>query len=234
MLSSKPIKAWREEDRPREKLLTRGAQNLSTSELLAIIIRTGSEGKSALSIAIELLEKFKSLRGIDKANLQELCEIQGIGITKAIEIKALCELAKRLSQEEVKNKEKITCAEEAIAYVRHYYGPFLRDVQQEIFSLILLDIRNRPLHHLELSRGSAFATVVDPREVIRFICLYRAKSVILIHNHPSGECSPSQDDETLTKKIVAACEMVEARVLDHIIIGKNEKDYYSFALQGKL
>ncbi|URA11290.1 RadC family protein [Thermospira aquatica] len=234
MKTHKPIKTWREEDRPREKLLQRGPEALSTTELLAILIRTGSEGKSALEIASELLEKFSHLRGLDSASLGDLCRIHGIGQAKAIEIKACLELGKRLMREEVKKPPKISSAQEAINYVQQYYGPVLRDARQEVFSIILLDIRNKPLHHLEISRGSAYATVVDPREVVRQICLHQASGVILVHNHPSGECTPSQDDQNLTKRLASACEMVGARVIDHIIIGKNPSDYYSFAIEGHL
>ncbi|MCX7882480.1 MAG: DNA repair protein RadC [Brevinematales bacterium] len=234
MVSHTPIKAWREEDRPREKLLAMGARHLSTTELLAIIVRTGSGKRSAMDVAMELLERFGGLRGLEKATIQELSQIQGIGKTKAIEIKALCELAKRFVREEAKKVEKITSVEEALHYIQNYYGPFLRDENREIFSLVLLDVRHHPLCHLDISQGSAYATVVDPREVVRQICLYQASSVILIHNHPSGDASPSKDDENLTQKLASACEMVGARVLDHIIVGKNWEDYYSFAMQGKL
>ncbi len=231
MKTHKPIKTWLEEDRPREKLLLRGPEALSTSELLAILLRTGSEGKSALEIAGELLEVFSSLRGLDNASLTDLCRIHGIGQAKAVEIKACLELGKRLIREEVQKAPKISSAQDAIAYVQQYYGPVLRDARQEIFSIILLDIRNKPIHHLEISRGSVYATVVDPREVVRQICLHQASGVILVHNHPSGECSPSQDDQNLTKKLASACEMVGARVVDHIIIGKNPTDYFSFAAE---
>jgi len=234
MRSPIPIKQWREEDRPREKLLYIGASHLSTTELLAILLRTGQKGKSALDVAMDLLERFGGLRGLERASIQELCTLPGIGETKAIEIKALCELAKRFLREEVKQKTRISSARDAIDYVLQYYGPTLRDSGQEMFCVILLDIRNKPLKHIEVSRGSAYATVVDPREIIRQICLYQASSVILIHNHPSGECSPSQDDIQLTKKIASACEMVGARVLDHIIVGKNSHDFYSFAMEGRL
>jgi len=234
MMVRKPIKTWREEDRPRERLVSQGTHALSTTELLAILLRTGSREKSALEVAMDLLERFGGLRGLEKATIRELCQIPGIGKTKAIEIKALCELAKRFVREEVQKREKITCVEDALNYVRRYYGPFLRDESREIFSIILLDIRNHPLCHLEISRGSTYATVVDPKEIVRQMCLHQASSVILIHNHPSGDATPSQDDENLTKKIVSACEMVGGRVLDHIIVGRNEKDYYSFAMERKL
>ncbi|MFN4216235.1 MAG: RadC family protein [Brevinematales bacterium] len=234
MMVRKPIKAWREEDRPREKFLKLGAQALSTTELFAILLRTGSREKSALDLAMELLEKYGGLRGLEKASIRDLCEFSGIGKTKAIEIKALCELAKRFIREEAQKVEKITSVEDALVYVRKYYGPFLRDESREIFSIVLLDIRNHPLCHLEMSRGSAYATVVDPREIVRQICLHQASSVILVHNHPSGDSRPSKDDENLTERVVSACGMVGARVLDHIIVGKNERDYYSFAMEGRL
>ena len=230
----RPIKEWREEDRPREKLLALGAQNLSTSELLAILIRTGTGGKSAISVAQDLLAHFGNLRNLDRAPIKDLCLIAGIGTTKAIEIKAALELARRLVREEAKTLEKITTPIDAVNYVRNYYGIMLRDATQEFFYIILLDVRNKPIHHYEVSKGSSQATVVDPKEIVRQICLFHASSVILLHNHPSGECSPSSEDETLTKQIHQAAQLVGARVLDHIIIGKNFDDYYSFAREGKL
>ena len=236
-MSSQPyrsIKEWREEDRPREKLLTLGAQNLSTSELLAILIRTGTGGKSALFVAQELLTHFGSLRKLDNAPLKKLCAISGIGKTKAIEIKAALELARRLVREEVKTSKRIITPTDAINYVRNYYGMMLRDATQEFFYIILLDVRNKPIHHYELSKGSNQATLVDPKEIVRQICLFHASSVILIHNHPSGECDPSAEDESLTNQIHQVTKIVGARVLDHIIIGKNSDDYYSFAKEGKL
>lgn len=231
-MTYQPIKTWREEERPREKLLQFGADSLSLSELLAILLRTGSEGRSALEVARDILERFHNLRGMDNASLDDLKQVRGIGQAKAIEIKAVLELAKRFAREEVKKTQKITSSHDVITYVKQYYGPVLRDARQEIFSIILLDIRNKPLHHLELSRGSFYATVVDAREVVRQVCLFHASSVILVHNHPSGECTPSLDDEALTRRIHEACQLVGARVLDHIIIGKNSSDYYSFAMNG--
>ena len=113
-----------------------------------------------------------------------------------------------------------------------YYGPYLRDAKKEFFHVILLDIKNKPLHNIEISKGSLNAAIVDPKEVIKEATLRSASSIILVHNHPSGETEPSSEDVEITSRIIQACDLVGIKVLDHIIIGKNKEDYYSFAKNG--
>ncbi len=227
-----PIKNWIKEERPRELLLKEGAERLPLAKLLAIILRTGSEGVSAEDLARELLNKFKSLRGIDMASISELQKIAGVGIAKSAQIKAALELGKRLFREESALGEKIRDAGQAIKYVRNYLGLYLRDKKKEYFYVIFLDSRNKVQDLLEISRGSLDASIVDKAEIIKEATQRSAAAIILVHNHPSGEPEPSKDDIEITKELVKALNLVGIKVLDHIIIGRNEEDYFSFLNKG--
>jgi len=227
-----PINKWVIDERPREMLLKQGADKLALSKLLAIILRTGKEGESAEELARKLLNRFKSLRGIDLAPISEICKIEGIGTAKSAQIKAALELGKRLFRERAEKTKKIKKAEDVIWYVREFYGPYLRDAKKEFFSVILLDIRNKPIQNVELSKGSVNASIVDPKEIIKEATLNSASSIILVHNHPSGDSEPSQEDLDITNRIIKSCELMGVKVLDHVIIGKNEEDFFSFAQKG--
>jgi len=230
--ATRPIKEWIEEERPREMLAKIGAENLSLSKLLAIILRTGKEGVSAEEIGKYLLNKFGSLRAIDSAPLLELSKTEGIGFAKAVQIKAAFELGKRLLKESARAKKKLKNPDDVIGYVSEYYGPYLRDSEKEFFNVILLDIKNKPIDNIEISKGSLNAMVVDPKEIVKYASLKSASSIILVHNHPSGETKPSDEDIKLTNRITAACNLLGIKVLDHIIVGKNLDDFYSFAKEG--
>ncbi len=227
-----PINEWVIDERPREMLLKHGADKLALSKLLAIILRTGKEGESAEELGRKLLNKFKTLRGIDLAPISEICKIEGIGTAKSAQIKAALELGKRLSRERAEKANKIKKAEDVIWYVREFYGPYLRDAKKEFFAIILLDIKNKPIKNIDLSKGSINASIVDPKDIIKEATLNSASSVILVHNHPSGEPEPSQEDLDITNRISKSCELVGVKVLDHVIIGKNEEDFFSFAQKG--
>ena len=229
---TRPIKEWIEEERPREMLIRQGAENLPLSKLLAIILRTGKEGMSAEELAKILLNRFGSLRAIDCTPILELSKIEGIGYAKAVQIKAAMELGKRLFKEQAQAKKKLKKPDDVIGYVSEYYGLYLRDNEKEFFNIILLDIKNKPIDNIEISKGSVNATVVDPKEIVKSASLKSASSIILVHNHPSGETTPSENDIELTNRIVDACKLVDVKVLDHIIIGKNFEDFYSFAKEG--
>ncbi|MHC1610502.1 MAG: RadC family protein [Candidatus Methanospirareceae archaeon] len=229
---TRPIKEWIEEERPREMLMRQGAENLPLSKLLAIILRTGKEGMSAEELAKILLNRFSSLRAIDSTPISELSKIEGIGYANAVQIKAAMELGKRLFKEQARAKKKLKKTDDVIGYVSEYYGPYLRDNEKEFFNVILLDIKNKPIDNIEISKGSSNATVVDPKEIVKSASLKSASSIILVHNHPSGETTPSREDIELTDRIVDACKLVGVKVLDHIIIGKNFDDFYSFAKEG--
>ncbi len=226
------IKNWIKEERPREMLIKYGEKNLSLSKLLGIILRTGKEGESAEELANKILNKYKTLREIDSVSIDELCKIEGIGLAKATQIKASFEIGKRLLKESSSEKKKIKNPDDIIDFVSEYYGSYLRDAKKEFFNIILLDIKNKVIDTIELSKGSINASVVDPREVIKEATLKSASSIILVHNHPSGDTEPSTDDINITKKIKEACDIVGIKVLDHIIIGKNKEDYTSFAKLG--
>jgi DNA repair protein RadC len=231
---NQPIKKWIKEERPREMLMKHGPASLALSKLIAIILRTGKEGASAEELAKRLLNQFGSLRAIDSADISEIYKIGGIGYAKASQIKAALELGKRFYKETAEKKKSIKNAQDVINYVAEYYGPYLRDAKKEFFSIILLDVKNKPIHNLEISRGSINASIVDPKEVIKEATLRSASSIILVHNHPSGDAEPSPDDIETTKLIIQACEIVGIKVLDHIIIGRNKEDYVSFARAGLL
>lgn len=230
--TNRPIKEWIKEERPREMLIKYGPESLPPSKLLAIILRTGKEGTNAEELSKRLLNHFGTLRAMDCAPISEICQMDGIGHAKAVQIKAALELGKRLYKEEAEKRKKIKKADDVIGYVAEYYGPYLRDARKEFFHVIFLDMKNKPIHNVEISKGSLNATVVDPKEIIKEATLKSAASIILVHNHPSGETEPSSEDINLTNRIVNACDLVGIRVLDHIIIGKNKEDYYSLAKAG--
>ncbi len=229
---NRPIKKWVKEERPREMLMKYGPETLPLSKLLAIILRMGKEGMSAEELAKILLNRFGTLRAIDSAPISEICKIDGIGYAKVAQIKAALELGKRFYKETAEKKKRIKKADDVIGYVAEYFGPYLRDANKEFFHVILLDIKNKPIHNVEISKGSINASIVDPKEIIKEATLKSASSIILVHNHPSGEAEPSEEDIKITNAIIDACNLVGIRVLDHIIIGKNQDDYYSFAKAG--
>ncbi|MEF3245335.1 MAG: DNA repair protein RadC [Caldisericaceae bacterium] len=231
---NRPIKEWIKDERPRELLVKKGAKSLPLSKLLAIILRTGKEGVSAEELAKRLLNHFGSLRAIDSASISEICKIEGIGPAKAAQIKAAFEIGKLLYEEKAEKKRQIKKAEDVLSYVAECYGPYLRDERKEFFNVIFLDIKNKPIDRIEISKGSINATVVDLKEIIKEATMRSASSIILVHNHPSGDTEPSPEDIELTRRICEACEIVGIKVLDHIIIGKNQEDYFSFAKQGLL
>ncbi|MEW6011917.1 MAG: RadC family protein [Elusimicrobiales bacterium] len=229
-----PIKKWIKEERPREMLFEKGPENLSLTKLIAIILRTGIKGKSAEELALELLNKFGSLREIDKLDAKELSKIKGVGFSKAAQLKAAFELGKRLVWEEKKKTKKITSLDQALDYIFETNGIYLRDKEKEYFYILLLNTKNMPLENILISSGTYNAAAVDVKEIVKTASLKNAASVILIHNHPSGETEPSKNDIELTKKIKNALEIINIRVLDHIIIGKNKTDSFSFARSGML
>jgi DNA repair protein RadC len=229
---TRPIKEWIREERPREMLIKYGPESLTLSKLLAIILRIGKEGTNAEELSKRLLNQFGTLREIDCAPISEICKMEGIGQAKAVQIKAALELGKRLYKEEAEKRKRIERADDVIGYVAEYYGPYLRDAKKEFFHVILLDIKNKPLHNIEISKGSLTAAIVDPKEIIKEATLRSAASIILVHNHPSGETEPSSEDIDITNRVIQACDLVGIKVLDHIIIGKNKDDYFSFAKAG--
>ena len=222
------IKEWPEGERPRERLVKHGAENLSDAQLLAIILRTGDrvDKTSAVDLARILIDKFGNFRELDSASISELQSIKGIGPAKSAQMKAALEIGKRFLRQKTEPKEKIKSVED----VFNYYKPYLRDLKKEVFKVMLLDGRNKIIKDVTISEGSLTKSIVHPREVIKEATKESAAALIFVHNHPSGESKPTKDDIEITERLIKACDIVGIRVLDHIIIGAN--DYYSFADEG--
>ena len=220
---ARKIPDWPEDERPRERLLKLGPEVLSEAELLAIILRTGSGDDTSVDLARHLLDQFDGLRGLDRQPAIELCKVNGIGPAKAAQIKAALELSKRLAQEKWQVKARVHCSEDV--YRRVHLR--MRDLSQEEFRVIYLTARNDIITEVKLFEGSLSESVVSPREVILTAVQNAAASIILLHNHPSGDPLPSREDKNVTQKIRQACKYFDVQLLDHIIIGKEK--YFSFA-----
>lgn len=215
------IKQWPEEDRPREKLIERGPEVLTDAELLAIILRTGdsSTGKSAMDIGRELCASFNGdLRKIADATVTELCAIKGTGPAKAATVKAALALARRLGDERLRASDRFTTPEQVF---RHYRSK-LEDLKKERFLVLLLDGKNRVIREVEISVGSLNQSLVHPREVFNPAVRESAAAIILVHNHPTGDPTPSREDIEITRRLKEAGELMGIRILDHVIIGINQ------------
>jgi len=209
-------------ERPRERLQKYGAQALSAQEILALILGRGISGESVMVTAQRLLERFGNLRKITEASLEEMSQVRGIGLAKAAQIKAACELAKRIdSHMEASQKPVIKTPENVVELVK---GD-LKGQKKEHFLVIMLDTRSRLIKVAELSVGNLDSSIVHPREVFREAISASAASVIFAHNHPSGDTTPSEDDIKLTRRLGQAGELMGIDVLDHVIIGG--EDYLS-------
>lgn len=220
-----PIKDWPVNERPRERLIRYGPEGLSEAQLLAIILGSGaaSHGKSALDLARNLIETFGSLTGIACASITELCEVPGMGETKAAQVKGALELGKRfVSEKHTPYGGNFSTSAE----VSGYFTPLLQDLKKEVFKIVLLDSQNCMMRDVNISEGSLTASIVHPREVFKPAIRESAAAIILVHNHPSGDPAPSREDKAITNKLVSTGEVVGIKVLDHIIIGKN--GYFSF------
>jgi DNA repair protein RadC len=221
------IKNWAKDDQPREKLLLRGAENLSDSELLAILINQGSRDKTAVDLARDVLKLGKnSLSHLGKLNVKELMKIKGIGQAKAITLVAALELGRRRQASPVLEAQVITSSKDIAYYLQSY----LRDHRFEVFGVIFLNRANKVKHIEIISEGGITGTVADPRIILKKALDEDAVSLILFHNHPSGSLRPSRADEDLTVKIKEAAKYFDIRVLDHIIV--SESGYFSFADEG--
>lgn len=213
----KTIKDWPEDERPRERLLKNGPVSLSETELLAIILRTGdgTSGQSAMDHARALLTRFGSLRRLASAGTKEICQIKGIGPAKAATIMAALEIGKRVEKEAIRPGDTFRCSEDVY---RHYHST-MRDIKKESFLAILLDSKNKVIKEVDISTGSLTASIVHPRELFNPAIKESAAAMILIHNHPSGDPTPSREDIELTKRLRDAGELLGIKVLDHIVIG---------------
>ena len=213
-------------ERPRERLQKLGPEALSSQELLALIIGRGIPKKSVMTIALELLEKFRNVKAIGQATLEELSQIKGIGIAKAAQIRACFELAKREALEKEEEEFEIKNPEAVFKLI----SSSIKDKAKEHFKLILLNTRNKKIGISTVSIGTLSTSLVHPREVFKDAITHSAASVILAHNHPSGDPEPSEDDLKITKKLVESGKILGIEVIDHIIVGKN--NFYSFRERG--
>ncbi len=220
------IKDWPAEDRPREKLLQRGSAALTDAELLAIFLRTGTPGKSAVDLARELLSDFGSLKGLLNADQQQFCRGLGLGSAKFAQLQAVLEMAKRHFKEVLDRGNALTSPEITKAYL----SAQLRGYSYEVFACLFLDNQHRVIKLDELFRGTIDGASVYPREVVKQALHHNAAAVIFAHNHPSGITLPSQSDKQITEKLKQALALFDIRVLDHFIIG--DGDPYSFAEHG--
>lgn len=218
------IKAWKEDDRPREKLLLKGRQALSDAELLAILIGSGNREESAVGLCQRVLATVsQNLITLGKMGVEELCEFKGIGEAKALSIIAALELGRRRRGSEALEQERITSSLSVFELMQ----PRLGDLPHEEFWIIYLNNANKVLRTVQLSKGGITGTVVDIRIAFKMALQLGAVAVILVHNHPSGTLKPSQPDIQLTKKLKTAGEHLDIKVLDHLIV--TEKAYFSFA-----
>jgi DNA repair protein RadC len=210
-----PILDWPATERPREKLLSKGAAALSDAELLAILLRTGTRGQNAVALARQLLTQFGSLRRLLVADIPGLCQQPGLGVAKACQLHAAVELSRRQLGEELSRGTALTNPEATSQYLQAQ----LSDRQREVFVCILLDTRHRVLHYEELFYGTLDAAQVHPREVVKLALSRNAAAMIIAHNHPSGVAEPSRSDEAITERLKEALALVDIRLLDHLIIG---------------
>ncbi|TCV81239.1 RadC family protein [Sulfurirhabdus autotrophica] len=211
------ITDWPENERPREKLLTKGAASLSDAELLAIFLRTGIQGKTAVDLSRALLSQFGSLTNLFSASQADFCQMPGMGSAKFAQLQAVLEMAKRALSEQMQQQDALTSP----GAVRDYLRLTLSGREHEVFVGVFLDAQNRVIASEELFRGTLTQTSVYPREVLKRALYHNAASIIFAHNHPSGVAEPSRADEILTQSLKSALGMVDIRVLDHFIVGKN-------------
>ena len=222
------ITDWPEDDRPREKLLAKGPGVLSDAELLAIFLRTGVKGKSAVDLARELIARFRSLGELVAASREEFCSVPGLGDAKYVQLLAAIEMARRALVEDMKAGINLSSPKA----VRDFLRLQLQNRPVEVFVGLFLDAQNRVIGVEELFSGTLTQTSVFPREVVRRALYHNAAGVIFAHNHPSGVAEPSHADETLTQALKQALALVDVRVLDHFIIGRGAA--LSFAERGLL
>lgn len=220
------ITDWPEAERPREKLLKNGAAYLSDAELLAIFLRTGVAGKSAVDLARELLNSFKSLTELFAADQNAFCQVPGMGPAKYAQLQAVLEMARRALEEKLKSGDAMSSPNS----VRDFLRLTLQSKKHEIFVAIFLDAQNRTIAAEELFTGTLTQTSVYPREVVKRALHHNAAALIFAHNHPSGIAEPSHADEVLTQSLKQALALVDVKVLDHFIVGSGAA--MSFAERG--
>ena len=225
------IKDWDEDDRPRERAMKHGIRSLSTAELLAILIGSGSPGENAVDLMKRVLaEHHQHLSELSRCSISQLCRFHGIGPAKALTIAAACELGRRRKEEDEAGEERPRISGARDAY--HYIYPHLCDLPVEECWAIWLNQAGRVIGRTRVGQGGMTATVVDVRCVLREALLQQATSFILVHNHPSGNIRPGTEDDRLTKRLKEAAALMDLRLLDHLVF--TESAYYSYSDEGRL
>ncbi len=223
------INQWAEEDRPREKMMAHGASTLSNAELLAILIGSGSSEDTAVGLMRKVLDRCHNrLSELGKCSIDELCRYKGIGPAKAVTILAASELGRRRKEEEPKDRKQIRCSTD----IYDYFSPLMCDLPVEECWIMLLNQAAKIIDTLRISQGGLSSTQVDVRCVLREALLKRATAIVLCHNHPSGNVTPSTDDDRLTQALDQASKTMNIRLLDHIIV--SDGAYYSYTDEGRL
>lgn len=221
------IKQWAEDDKPREKLLNKGCQALSDAELLAILIGSGSRSESAVDLCKRILQHNQNnLSVLSRQTIAQLITFKGIGEAKAITIVAALELGRRRRAEEARKVVAIHSSKSVFEYMQ----PLIGDLSHEEFWVLLLNNSNKIIGKIQLSKGGLTATVVDVRLLFKQVIEQLATAIVLVHNHPSGQLAPSEADRLITEKIKRAGEVLDVKLLDHVIV--TEHTYYSFADEG--
>jgi len=222
------ISRWPEKERPRERLLQQGAQHLTEAELLGILIGKGTRRKTAIDLARELLDRYESLENLFSRSPSELMKVKGIGSAKAATLSAAFQLVRRIQSKTSKGQPSFKRAKD----VANLYLPLMKDLRKEVFRVLLLSRSNRLIKEVTISEGTLDASIVHPRDVFREALLESAAGVILLHNHPSGNPNPSEEDIRITKQLVEAGRVMGIKVYDHIILAG--EDYRSLADEGMI
>jgi len=226
MLERMAIRDWPRDERPREKLLEKGAAALSDAELLAILLRNGTRGSSALDLARDVLKSFRGLRKFIAADRQRFCAVPGLGVARFAELQAAVEISRRQLTESLKAGPSLASPRATCDFL----SAKLRDLEHEVFCCLYLDKRHRLIEYEELFRGTIDGASVHPREIVKLALQRNSAAVIVAHNHPSGIAEPSQADELITQRVKEALGLVDIRLLDHIIVGDGVS--VSFAERG--
>ncbi len=221
------IKSWPSDDRPREKLLKKGAQSLTNSELLAILLRTGVEGMSAIDLARRVMDKFGTFRNMSHTDVRNWKEFKGMGPAKIAQIQAALEIGRRFREDEIASvKQKIACAQDVVGILM----PQMRDLKTEIFKVVYLNNNNRILEISDAAKGTVNSAMPIVREILHAALQKYASAIICVHNHPGANIMPSPEDRKFTGELSAAGKLMGVRMLDHVIIG--DGSYFSFADEG--
>jgi DNA repair protein RadC len=231
-MSQLKIREMPQEERPREKLAAHGASALTDPELIAILLRTGVAGANVIEVSRDLLKKYGSLAELSRCSVDELSKIRGVGFAKAVQLVAAFGLGQRLAHETL-SKQKLDSPE----VIHELVGAEMRRLRKESLRVILLDTRYHLIRIEEVSLGSINESIAHPRDVFRPALISSAYAVIVVHNHPSGDASPSQTDHSLTRRLAEAAELLQIKLLDHIIIGapsEQNAGYFSFKEAGVL